>query len=711
MKKIIFNLSTVGLLTALLFMTASCEEKDYFNPNYKDPTVSETPMTFDFSTTQDVKVNFDIADLPEGFSHKFELYSENPMELTNGQWKKREGVTPIAAGINVAKISDIRRTIPAYVKEVWAYSLNQFVPQLMYAEVGGEDLNLQAVDLSVAYSGDTETRTIGNNRIDRYLTTTGSVAGSNNTATDVNSSHKPNYIDKTMAIPAKYLERITSTFQPKKAAPSQYFEDALLYLHEEAEIWVSVIHSDGSYNSALSYFFYTGTPEELATADKTKIPDILAFPKAKIGTKNNELKAGQYVKLKYMTGNNYATANDKFPAGTTIGFVLRSNAYNEDNKRVNRNPTEGTYYSYNDWNPENGTTVPKQHTIYFNAGDENGDPFICFGFEDMNNSKGDKDCDDVMFNVQISPIDAIDPPEILPEPGFQITNEEKVGILAFEDNWPARGDYDMNDVVVQYNSKITYEREFENLDGKFQGWTSEVYVKEIEDKFTLIHNGGQFYNVFQLHVPIDPNRIESVTLKQGNGTETACELIPLYYGQTGFKIDMTSYVKDILTFNKYYTDVELTNMLKNQFTLKMKFKIPEDPAARFLQTEFNNNKLFAPYNPFITPSPHKQVHLPNYPPAIDEHIVSDGWQLFSVNADRSNVDRDNFETAWGNATLWYVSGNNNKAPFAIHLSNITYSGFKIPAEYEPIDKVYPEFDEWVNSGGTSGTGWYLRNNP
>ena len=30
------------------------------------------------------------------------------------------------------------------------------------------------------------------------------------------------------------------------------------------------------------------------------------------------------------------------------------------------------------------------------------------------------------------------------------------GILAFEDNWPDKGDYDLNDMILKYNSVMYY---------------------------------------------------------------------------------------------------------------------------------------------------------------------------------------------------------------------------------------------------------------
>ena len=47
------------------------------------------------------------------------------------------------------------------------------------------------------------------------------------------------------------------------------------------------------------------------------------------------------------------------------------------------------------------------------------------------------------------------------------------GIVAFEDNWPSKGDYDLNDAIVKYKSELSYNTKNE--------------VLAAEDELSLIH--------------------------------------------------------------------------------------------------------------------------------------------------------------------------------------------------------------------------------
>ena len=77
------------------------------------------------------------------------------------------------------------------------------------------------------------------------------------------------------------------------------------------------------------------------------------------------------------------------------------------------------------------------------------------------------------------------------------------GVLGFEDNWPEQGDYDLNDVVMKYQSSVDY-----NIDNK---------VLNIIDKFTLAWTGANYKNSFAYEVPFDLSKASKVTV---NGSES-----------------------------------------------------------------------------------------------------------------------------------------------------------------------------------------------
>ncbi|NDW13219.1 LruC domain-containing protein [Bacteroides sp. 214] len=707
MRKKFFSLAASCCLTVLLISITSCEEKNYFDPNYKDPTASLTPMSFDFSTAQTVKLNLNYQ-APTGFVSEFAVYNENPCVIReDGMASLRADAEPIAAGINVAGVSQLIRTIPAYITELYVYSTSSFVPQLMYAKIQNGVANFTTIASSNA-SRNAATRNISDKVVDFYLNSNGAVG----ITPDVNTGHKPNYIDseKTTEIDAAIINRIDAAFPNDKVpAVEATIKDASITLTKAAKVWVAMVFSAGSYDNSLSYFWYNGNKElkDLTDLEKQSLKEVVVFPLAKVVNDNGmngagPMKPGEYVQLKYYDEEKQQWV-DEFPQGTTIGWMIRANGYNRNTQSISSGA--GIYYSVPEWNPE-ATAENRNHTVIFNANPSNPEePFNCFGFEDWNrdNEAGwEKDLNDLMFHVMTDPASAlIDIPEI-PEPGTIETYENKKGILAFEDNWPAKGDYDMNDVVVEYASRITYQQKTESVDDPTP--IGDSYVSKIVDRYTVLHNGAQYHNYFSVHVGINPSKVESVTVNGVTQDIVSAPRNPIALGE-GFVIEVTPTIKDFLTFDHYYTANEFAGMTSNIFDVVITLKDEELTQNAFNTTAYAS----APYNPYISRSPHIQVHLPNYIPAVNEWMKADGGILFGTIYDRSDVEKDAEGNIinWASGTKWYVTGDNILFPFAIHLLGVDRNGFKIPEEYKSIAETYGEsYSNWVNSGGDTNKDWY-----
>lgn len=673
MKKIM-QTKLAFLISAAIFILAGCMDKDY----YEAPENGNEPSQLSFSTTRDVQLKFNYTS-GAGLISKFEVYAENPFKKdASGNWSKQEEITPIAAGINVAGISDIFRTVPAYVKELYVYSPSLFVPILKHATIENgvasfEEFN---IDSPIAEEVDTRSLQSGNEAVDYYLKTTLTRAGSNS------NNYKPATIDKVEAFPTTVQNAIASAFPESQKVDAKYYDDASIYIYQEdtknegAELWVSVISSQGNYNNSLAYFCFDGTKEDLAklkASEKAKLKVICAFQYAKINTGNsNALQPGQYVKLKYY---NKTTGNleDKFPVGTTVSWLLSADGFYTSGKGNNINYlTYGAsgsrsvpwYYSVASWNPEKNN---KNHNISFTATD-NGKDYICFGFEDMNNENGgDGDCNDVMFHIIANPIKSVVPPPHIPEEGTVETTETKKGILAFEDYWPKKFDYDLNDVVAKYESKITYVQKTEDKEP-----VGDVTVKYLTDKISLIHAGANLPNAFSYKVNIPVASVQKVTVDGNEYTPIA--------DSNGFIIDLCPNVNSVIV---PYVDGTTPKVYNIVITLK-------DNAL--LQDKFNKDKQFAPYNPFIFSEAGKEIHLPNYAPTT------------RVNASYFGTEDDSSDP---NANRWYVSGVNNQYPFALHLSGVTT--YNVPEERKSIETSYPRYTNWVINGcGSVDADWYIR---
>ena len=89
------------------------------------------------------------------------------------------------------------------------------------------------------------------------------------------------------------------------------------------------------------------------------------------------------------------------------------------------------------------------HTASFTYTDD-GHDMILVGFEDWTD---DNDYNDFVFNVT-----GVEGTNFREDKVVTIAGDVTRGTLAFEDNWPNEGDYDMNDVIVKYKSETYYKR-------------------------------------------------------------------------------------------------------------------------------------------------------------------------------------------------------------------------------------------------------------
>ena len=93
-------------------------------------------------------------------------------------------------------------------------------------------------------------------------------------------------------------------------------------------------------------------------------------------------------------------------------------------------------------------------------------------------------------------------------------NKKKYASIGFEDNWPGTGDYDFNDLVVDYQYK--------------QVVNSNNQLVDLQGKYVLKAIGASYHNGFGFQIKTDPDSISEVSgsvLNQGyvslnaNGTE------------------------------------------------------------------------------------------------------------------------------------------------------------------------------------------------
>ncbi len=242
------------------------------------------------------------------------------------------------------------------------------------------------------------------------------------------------------------------------------------------------------------------------------------------------------------------------------------------------------------------------------------------------------------------------------------------GSLGFEDMWPSKGDYDLNDMVVDYRFTAVSNNNNE--------------IVKIDAKFVLKAVGASHHNGFGFEMPFSPSLITSVTGSQllngvittsANGTEA---------GQTNAVIMVFDDTYNHLFPTNKFVNTEVLDiyMTPDTFDIEIVFNSPI-PAATIGT---------APFNPFIfiNQTRTKEVHLINHKPTD-----------LATNAFFGTED-DISSPASG---VYYKSSNN--MPYAI---NIIHE-FRYPKERVAVNTAYNFFVNWGLSSGASYSDWYKDN--
>lgn len=174
----------------------------------------------------------------------------------------------------------------------------------------------------------------------------------------------------------------------------EYFvnENYEIELDEDAELSVVFISEGAGLKNSFGYYHYpTNNPP--SSVEDIQASMRIIFPNASEKYSGGYLQAGDMVHL-----------NENFEAGTTVGFFLLVSAWDEGEI------TEGVYqqYTYRDFNYDG----LQQHILMNDS--------ICgsvvIGIEDILSDRGDKDFNDLVFQVLIEPETAFNKDQIVQIP-------------------------------------------------------------------------------------------------------------------------------------------------------------------------------------------------------------------------------------------------------------------------------------------------------
>ena len=447
-RSILHALMGMTLAGAMIF---SCTSEDINSNEGNSEAINALVST-------EQKVDFKISyDVPDGYRVTFDVYAENPFVITTDGFGKKPGVSPILSAMTDEKGNyHISRVISGGVEEIFVVSNSAGVPALLHGTIQGKTVEPTEVEMTSLLEEEP---------------TAGSRAAFQGTFLGGwNFWGRPDNIDKTRTFNVTQAEmRAISKALPEWRKVKDEFTTAdFVYVEKEAELWVSLLSEKSLFNNVLGYFCYTDG------MSKEDISEVVVFPRANISLlKSTGLHAGEYVKLKYPNPVS-KQLEDKFPAGTRIGWIMHRSGFQCLTSKVNN----GTYqfYSYNEWNPEKSK---KNHTAMFTTSKGN----LIVGFEDLCNESllVDSDCNDIVFHVASYPHDAIQAKIEIPDSEEDVV-EEEVDFIQ-----PLNGIIDVpavdalaNDIRVASKSNLAVE------DGKVVGVKDVLYLANTNAMNSLV---------------------------------------------------------------------------------------------------------------------------------------------------------------------------------------------------------------------------------
>jgi LruC domain-containing protein len=238
-------------------------------------------------------------------------------------------------------------------------------------------------------------------------------------------------------------------------------------------------------------------------------------------------------------------------------------------------------------------------------------------------------------------------------PDQAFNNNGATGTIGYEDLWPYMGDYDMNDVVVNYNYEIITNAQND--------------VVKVNATYKLRATGGTYNNGFAVEFPILRNKVSNVT---------------------GATLETGQNKAVLIVFNNMRNEMPVWNTFPDQITHDdIVYNVSFEVTAGTSLSEFS----LGPYNPFIWNGTEGfdrgyEVHLPGELPT----------NLANLSVLGTGDDNTNLSSA-----QTYISKNGGY-PWALHIPD----SFEYPIEKADINTAHLKFADWSSSGGNVSNDWY-----
>lgn len=257
-----------------------------------------------------------------------------------------------------------------------------------------------------------------------------------------------------------------------------------------------------------------------------------------------------------------------------------------------------------------------------------------------------------------------------PDRAFNSYYPANKGTLAYEDLWPSMGDFDFNDLVVDYQFKTVTN--------------ANNFVVEVFSEFTVRAAGAGYHNGFGFQLPNNNVASSDVTV-------TGSSIQKNYVTLANNGLEAGQNKPTVIVFDDSYDVLPYPGSGLGVNTVQ---GAPySNPATITVKLAFTHNTYtaadldLANFNPFLISNGNRgrEVHLPDYAPTA------------LANQNLFGTEKDNSIPAQGR---YYKTSTN--LPWAINIPE----SFAYPIEKIEVLDAYNYFDDWSQSGGQNFSDWY-----
>ncbi|MEY4529866.1 MAG: hypothetical protein RLZZ156_587 [Deinococcota bacterium] len=737
----------------LAFGLLACQQTQ---PQPQPPTT----VAFNYSTTQDVQVKIQaVAAGVKAVSAPIVIY-QTKRQVDLGDSLQDVGEKEILRGLtNTNGLFDQKINIPAdlnkiYIKVNYIGLSSELIEVPITQGQVSLSLNDQTVQ-ALSTAARTPKKSLGVQALPsgttlKYLGTysTGSTGG------------LPTYFTSNQTVTASTLQTINASLPEGTPLPDNpnlknYIARGAasnLVLQQDGQVWMTFVHEGAGYKNSVGYYLYQASNPP-RTVNDIKDRMVIAYPNASFSGAGGGLVAGKRVQLRYYdpTKPTAEQWSNTFPAGTGVGWFLVANGWN--GSIVTERTTQQTVFSdqainYQLYQNNAGMTIQKsaQTVLLDNNTDAEGKRSLLLGMEDiLRYQGGDQDFNDAILLIQADPPSAVatsvpvrDPentdvirsvslspvndPQAADSDGDGVSDafddypndaskalnsyhpaKNDFGTLLFEDLWPRKGDYDFNDMVVDYNViHVT------NADNELVQIIGEYTVKAL---------GGGYHNGFAFQTNLLPSQVASVSYTWEKLGVTQAGIPPRYgaitYAANGLEAghdkatvvvfeDGYDITPPALLSRPYYSNVANDEPTKTPGKVRVTINLTAPVAISAVGT--------VPYNPFIIVNPVNfvdnqfiisrirglEIHLSGYVPTNKADTTLFGTQDDTTNASQNRYYKDTANRPWALHMPTQFS----------HLKELLNESNGWVSLGQDIRDGYLEFDPWAVSSGIQAKDWF-----